>query len=208
MGGVWRSRARMESRRHQRLLALEGYQSNSSKCRSTGPDRGRRAGIRPARGQAPAPTGRCAEKTTAQIAPRGFRSPLFANDLDQYALAATAVELAVKYLLPATEVEFARCNRDHGERNRSLPPSEFSDPENGFGRRRRGRRRSTRARRISVSVAPHFLTPVITHGNNGPFRKSQAVRGFGWNGWWSVGDSDHGPLYGMARARRSCRLAR
>ena len=36
---------------------------------------------------------------------RGFRSPLIADDLDQHALAATAVELAIKNLLPGTEVE-------------------------------------------------------------------------------------------------------
>src|SRR5271166_4565337 len=41
------------------------------------------------------------------------RSPLFANDLDQYALAATSVELAIEDLLPGTEVEFARRNRHH-----------------------------------------------------------------------------------------------
>jgi hypothetical protein len=44
---------------------------------------------------------------------RGFRSPLIADDLDQHALAATAVELAIKNLLPGTEVEFARRNCDH-----------------------------------------------------------------------------------------------
>jgi hypothetical protein len=42
-----------------------------------------------------------------------FRSPLFADDLDQYALAAAAVELAIKDLLPRTEVKFARGNCDH-----------------------------------------------------------------------------------------------
>ena len=42
-----------------------------------------------------------------------FLSPLFADDLDQHALAAAAVELAVENPLPGTEVEFARRNRDH-----------------------------------------------------------------------------------------------
>jgi hypothetical protein len=45
------------------------------------------------------------------------RSALFANDLDQHALAAPSVELAIKNLLPRTEVEFTRRDRDH-----NLPP--------------------------------------------------------------------------------------
>ena len=49
---------------------------------------------------------------------RGFRSPLIADDLDQHALAATAVELAIKNLLPGTEVEFARRNCDHAASGR------------------------------------------------------------------------------------------
>jgi hypothetical protein len=48
-------------------------------------------------------------------------SPLFADDLDQYALAATAIELAIKNLLPGTEVEFARRNCDH-----DLPPHDLA----------------------------------------------------------------------------------
>jgi hypothetical protein len=46
-----------------------------------------------------------------------WRSALFANDLDQHALAAPSVELAIKNLLPRTEVEFTRRDRDH-----NLPP--------------------------------------------------------------------------------------
>jgi hypothetical protein len=44
-------------------------------------------------------------------------SPLLADDLHQYALAATAVELTIKNLLPRTKVEFACRNCDH-----DLPP--------------------------------------------------------------------------------------
>jgi hypothetical protein len=46
-----------------------------------------------------------------------WRSALFANDLDQHALAAPSVELAIKNLFPRTEVEFTRRDRDH-----NLPP--------------------------------------------------------------------------------------
>jgi transposase InsO family protein len=46
-----------------------------------------------------------------------WRSALFANDLEQHALAAPPVELAIKNLLPRTEVEFTRRDRDH-----NLPP--------------------------------------------------------------------------------------
>jgi hypothetical protein len=42
---------------------------------------------------------------------------LFANDLDQHSLAAPSVELAIKNLLPRTEVEFPRRDRDD-----NLPP--------------------------------------------------------------------------------------
>ena len=42
-----------------------------------------------------------------------FLSPLFADDLDQHAFAATAVELAIKNLLPRAEVEPAVRDRDH-----------------------------------------------------------------------------------------------
>lgn len=52
---------------------------------------------------------------------RGFRSPLFADDLAQYAFAASAVELPIKYLLPETEVEFARRSCDH-----DLPPHDLA----------------------------------------------------------------------------------
>ena len=45
------------------------------------------------------------------------RSALFANDLDQYALAAPSVELAIKNLLSRTEVEFTCRDRDD-----NLPP--------------------------------------------------------------------------------------
>jgi hypothetical protein len=46
-----------------------------------------------------------------------WRSALFANDLDQHALAAPSIELAIKNLLPRAEVEFTRRDRDH-----NLPP--------------------------------------------------------------------------------------
>src|ERR1700730_16367597 len=46
-----------------------------------------------------------------------WRSALFANDLDQDALTAPSVELAIKNLLPRTEVEFTCRDRDH-----NLPP--------------------------------------------------------------------------------------
>jgi len=46
-----------------------------------------------------------------------WRSALFANDLDQHALAAPSIELAIKNLLPRAEVEFTRRYRDH-----NLPP--------------------------------------------------------------------------------------
>ena len=59
----------------------------------------------------------------APLAPgRGWwRSALFANDLDQNALAAPSVELAIKDLLPRAEVEFTRRNRDH-----NLPPHDLA----------------------------------------------------------------------------------
>src|SRR5258708_21286846 len=50
--------------------------------------------------------------TAAQMAKRAI-SPLFADDLDQHPLAATAVELAIKNLPPGTEAEVARRNSDH-----------------------------------------------------------------------------------------------
>jgi hypothetical protein len=46
-----------------------------------------------------------------------WRSALFANDFDQDALATASVELAIKNLLPRTEVEFTRRDRGH-----NLPP--------------------------------------------------------------------------------------
>jgi hypothetical protein len=46
-----------------------------------------------------------------------YLASLFANDLDQHALAAPSVELAIKNLLPRTEVEFTRRDRDY-----DLPP--------------------------------------------------------------------------------------
>jgi hypothetical protein len=80
------------------------------------------------------------------------RSALFANDLDQHALAAPSVELAIKDLLPRTEVEFTRRDCDH-----NLPLHDLAFLKLAF--LGRGRRRLR-----AWGLAPH--EPVSNYHHN------------------------------------------